>query len=191
MTDTPEDKPRILVIYAHPDPHGSHANRKMVNAASLLSHVTVTDLYGSYPDFIIDVSAEREKLLSHDIYVFQFPLQMYSCPALLKEWIDVVLAKGFAHGDGSALAGKYWRCAVTTGGAADAFSESGYNKYTMAELLQPFELTALLCRGNWLSPLVLHWARRVSDDDRNAHAEIYADWLESPLPLIEGHRWSQ
>lgn len=177
-------KSKVLVVFAHPDPYESVANKRMIEAAGQLEHVKVHDLYAAYPDFIIDVHHERELLLGHDVIVFQHPLQMYSCPSLLKEWFDVVLGKGFAHGGGNALAGKTCRFAVTTGGAAEAFSQTGYNKYSMDELLQPFELTALLCQMRWVAPLVLHWARRVSDEDREAHAELYVDWLCNPVPEV-------
>lgn len=174
--------PSVLVIFAHPDPHESVANQRMVSEISALRNVTVHDLYAAYPDFVVDVKYERNLLQCHDVIVFQHPLQMYSCPALLKEWIDVVLGKGFAHGEGGdALVGKVCRFVVTTGGAAEAFTKSGYNKYSMTELLQPFELTALLCRMEWVDPLVLHWARRVPDEDRDAFSEIYADWLKNPV----------
>lgn len=39
---------------------------------------------------------------------------------VLKEWLDRVLGKGFAFGDGSALEGKYWRSVITTGGKEEA-----------------------------------------------------------------------
>ncbi|WP_325891493.1 glutathione-regulated potassium-efflux system ancillary protein KefG [Grimontia sp. NTOU-MAR1] len=177
-------KSKVLVVFAHPDPYESIANKRMIDAARQFEHVKVHDLYAAYPDFIIDVHHERELLLEHDVIVFQHPLQMYSCPSLLKEWIDVVLGKGFAHGGGNALAGKICRFVITTGGAAEAFSQTGYNKYSMEELLQPFELTALLCQMRWVDPLVLHWARRVTDEDREAHAELYADWLCHPVSEV-------
>ncbi|ATF09720.1 glutathione-regulated potassium-efflux system ancillary protein KefG [Candidatus Enterovibrio altilux] len=175
---------KVLVLFAHPDPHESVANKILIASARQCSDVTVHDLYAAYPDFIIDVHYERELLLSHDVIVFQHPLQMYSCPSLLKEWIDVVLGKGFAHGGGSALAGKICRFIVTTGGAAKAFSQTGYNKYSMKELLQPFELTVLLCQMCWVEPLILHWARRVTDDTRSVHAAYYADWLCNPVLVV-------
>ncbi|OOF00814.1 glutathione-regulated potassium-efflux system ancillary protein KefG [Salinivibrio sp. MA351] len=193
----PQDKkdnprpPKVLVIVAHPDPDESVANRRLLESIRPLANVTVHDIYAAYPDFVVDVHHERALVTDADVLVFQHPLQMYSCPALLKEWIDVVLGKGFAHGQGGdALAGKTCRFVVTTGGAAEAFSKIGYNKYSMEELLQPFELTAALCRMHWVSPLVLHWARRVTDADRNAFAELYADWLANPLAKQEAHRGS-
>lgn len=172
--------PKILLLFAHPDPLESVANQAMIQAASKLEHVTIHDLYAAYPDFIIDMDYERNLLLVHDVIVFQHPLQMYSCPALLKEWIDVVLSKGFAHAGGNALAGKMCRFIITTGSATEAYSQTGHNKYSMKELLQPFELTAALCQMSWVEPLVLHWARRVSHDERAEHIAHYLDWLVHP-----------
>lgn len=174
-------QPSILLILVHPELDTSVANSVMIKKVQELQHVTIHDLYAEYPDFFIDVQREHELLLSHDIIVFQHPLFMYSCPALLKEWMDRVLGKGFAFGDNSKLKGKYWRSVITTGGAEEAFAPSGYNKYPLEEILQPFELTASLCRMNWLEPLVLHWARHVSDIDRYQHAEAYRVWLNAPF----------
>lgn len=172
---------KILVIYAHPEPQSSTANQIMIKKIESLQHVRVHDLYAAYPDFFIDVNYERQLLLEHDVIVFQHPLYMYSCPALLKEWFDRVLGKGFAFGHDCALEGKYWRSVITTGGKEEAFGAQGYNKYPLQEILQPFELTASLCRMHWFDPLVLHWARNISDLDRYQHAELYRQWLLDPL----------
>ncbi|WP_117235951.1 glutathione-regulated potassium-efflux system ancillary protein KefG [Vibrio maerlii] len=183
--ENPSVKPRILVIVAHPEPTTSVANKVMLKKIGALEHVTIHDLYANYPDFFIDVNYEHELLLQHDVIVFQHPLYMYSCPALLKEWFDRVLGKGFAFGEESALAGKYWRSVITTGGNEEAFAEDGYNKYPLEQILHPFELTAALCRMTWIEPLVLYWARNVSELDRYQHAELYRSWLLDPLSNIE------
>ncbi|MGF1681006.1 glutathione-regulated potassium-efflux system ancillary protein KefG [Photobacterium minamisatsumaniensis] len=177
--------PRVLVIYAHPDPLESVANREMLVEIADLPHVTVHDLYAVYPDFFIDVAAERQLVSQHDVIVFQHPLYMYSCPSLLKEWIDMVLSKGFAHGEGRQTQGKYWRSVITTGGAAEAYTPDGYNRCSIDEILKPFELSAALCRMEWMKPLVLHWARRVPKQERLQHAKDYRQWLEMPLPSQE------
>ncbi len=181
MTDTHTALPKILVIYAHPEPNSSIVNRVLIDQIKTLQHVTIHDLYGCYPDFFIDVHAEHQKLLEHDVIVFQHPLYMYSCPALLKEWLDRVISKGFAFGGGSALQDKIWRSVITTGGREEAFGEEGYNKYPLEQILQPFELTAALCRMTWVDPLVLYWARNVSDQQRAQHAHSYYQWLCNPL----------
>ncbi|UJF19208.1 glutathione-regulated potassium-efflux system ancillary protein KefG [Vibrio sp. SS-MA-C1-2] len=179
-------KPKVLVIYVHPYPQDSVANAEMIKHISMLDHVTVHDLYAEYPNFFIDTVREQALVNAHDIIVFQHPLYMYSCPALMKEWLDVVLGQGFAYGkSGDALMGKYWRSVITTGGAKTAFTSSGYNRYSLNEILQPFELTAALCRMEWLPPLVLYWARSVGEQERKAHCDSYYQWLDNPL-FIEG-----
>ena len=176
--------PKVLLIYAHPDPDASVANKAMLERVKDLQHVTFHDLYAHYPDFFIDVQYEHELLLAHDVIVFQHPLYMYSCPALLKEWFDRVLGKGFAFGQGCALKGKYWRSVITAGGAEEAFGASGYNKFPLQEILQPFELSAALCQMHWVEPLVLYWARHVSVQERQEHAEQYRQWMLDPLNAV-------
>ncbi len=178
--------PKVLVIYAHPEPHHSIANQVMIKKIISLDHVTILDLYATYPDFFIDVQVERQRLLEHDVIVFQHPLYMYSCPALLKEWMDRILAKGFAFGNKSALQGKVWRSVITTGGSIDAFGSKGYNRYPLKDILQPFELTAALCRMHWEDPLVLYWSRNISDVERYQHAEDYRQWLLDPMSNVGG-----
>ncbi|MDA0129954.1 glutathione-regulated potassium-efflux system ancillary protein KefG [Vibrio sp. MarTm2] len=181
MQSLATQKPKVLVLYAHPESQSSVANQMMLKKIKSLEHVTVHDLYAHYPDFFIDVAAEHQRLIEHDVIVFHHPLYMYSCPALLKEWLDRVLGKGFAFGKGEALKGKYWRSVITTGGQEEAFSKGGYNRYPLSEILQPFELTAALCQMHWIEPLVLYWARNVSEMERYQHAEAYRQWLNDPL----------
>ncbi|EAR54620.1 glutathione-regulated potassium-efflux system ancillary protein [Photobacterium sp. SKA34] len=181
---TRQNLPSILIIFAHPDPDESVANRAMLQNIELLGHVTVHDLYATYPDFFIDVVAEHELIAGHDIIIFQHPLYMYSCPSLLKEWFDRVLSKGFAHGDGNETVGKYWRSVITTGGGAEAYSPDGYNRYGIDTILKPFEICADLCQMHWLPPLILHWARRVTMDELSQYARAYQSWLANPL-IIE------
>lgn len=64
------NNPTILLLYAHPEPHHSIANKALISGASELEHVTVHDLYGTYPDFFIDIRHEQALLSQHDIIVF-------------------------------------------------------------------------------------------------------------------------
>lgn len=102
--------PKVLLIYAHPESPSSVANQLLLQAARRLSNVTVHDLYAHYPDFFIDIHHEQHLLRNHQVIVFQHPLYNYSCPALLKEWLDRVLARGFASGVGD------MPCAINIGG---------------------------------------------------------------------------
>lgn len=170
---------RVLVLFAHPALQKSRVNVRLAEAARAVTGITFHDLYEAYPDFHIDVSREQELLSRHDIIVFQHPFYWYSCPALLKEWQDLVLEYGFAYGPGGhALQGKTLVSALTTGGPAHAYARTGYNHFTMAELLAPFEQTALLCGMKWLPPFVVPGTIRLTDPTTIAqHAIDYAHFL--------------
>ncbi|XP_076011376.1 NAD(P)H dehydrogenase [quinone] 1 isoform X1 [Genypterus blacodes] len=43
-----------------------------------------------------DIITEQRKVQEADLIIFQFPLYWFSFPAIMKGWIDRVLAKGFA-----------------------------------------------------------------------------------------------
>lgn len=187
MSVSPEtEKPKILVLFAHPYPHLSRANRAMADAAKELSHVTVHDLYEIYPDFHIDVKREQGLLTAHDVVVMQHPFYWYSCPSLLKEWMDSVLEYGWAYGTGGdALRGKELVQAVSTGGPDEAYQAGGYNGITMAELLRPFERSATLCGMTYRNPFLLQGVRLKSQIEVEAHAAAYRGWLNDyPHPKV-------
>jgi len=159
--DTPR---RILVLFAHPALHKSWVNRRLLEAIDGLEGVTVNDLYETYPTFHIDVKREQALLLEHDVIVFQHPFYWYSSPAILKEWQDLVLEYGFAYGEGgTALEGKQFLSAVSTGGQQEAYCRSGSNRFAMRELLAPFEQTARLCGMDYLPPFVIHGTHRLRE----------------------------
>jgi len=81
--------------------------------------------------FFINVKREQQLLEDHDIIVWHLPLYWYSSTAILKEWLDLVLEHGFAYGKkGTALHGEKVFNAITTGGSADVYSETGRNRYS-------------------------------------------------------------
>jgi len=165
---------RVLVLFAHPALERSRVNRRLLRATRGLDGVTVRDLYELYPDYDVDVLAEQDALLRHDVLVFQHPLYWYSVPPLIKQWQDLVLEHGWAYGHaGDRLAGKRAVHAITTGGAADAYRPGGHNRFTMPELLRPLEQTAVLCGMLWLPPFVVHGTHRMQPPEMDLHAEEY------------------
>jgi glutathione-regulated potassium-efflux system ancillary protein KefG len=153
----------ILVIVAHPNFGKSVVNKSLFNAISSLEHVKIHDLYQTYGDGIIDIDAEQALLEAADVVVFQHPFYWYSAPSLLKEWQDLVLQFNFAYGPkGTALKGKQWLSVISTGAGKDAYQTEGDNRFTMRELLRPFEQTAFLCNMNFLPPLIAHNSRELS-----------------------------
>lgn len=177
---------RVLVLFAHPVLERSRVNRRLVSALADVDDVTVHDLYDHYPTLCIDVAREQELLLAHDVIVFQHPFYWYSVPAILKEWQDLVLEHGWAYGaGGSKLRGKITLNAITTGGPAQAYRREGYNRFTMRELLAPWEQTASLCGMQFLAPFTVHAALRVAvDEDVATRREDYRRLI---VALRDGH----
>ena len=174
---------RVLVLFAHPSLERSEINAEMLRISRATAGVTVVDLYADYPDYRIDIDREQQRLLDHDVVVFMFPLYWYSTPPILKEWQDLVLEYGFAYGhEGHALHGKTFLCALSAGGAADAYRAEGYNHFTLRELLRPLEQTAILCGMHYLAPFALFGARTAVEEGRVPHH--LSEWRQ----LLEGLR---
>ena len=152
----------------------------MAAAAATIPGITVRDLYELYPDFAIDVSVEQAVLRAHDLVVFQHPFHWYSVPSIFKEWFDLVLEHGFAYGSGgTALHGKEWLSAITTGGPEVSYSSGGSNSFSMRELLAPLEQTARLCGMKFLEPFVIHGVHQMESDTLiEAAVQRYRSHLE-------------
>ena len=172
---------KLLVYYAHPGHKYSHANRAMWRRARSVTGITRVDLYGEYPRFDIDIDREQQRLLDHDVILFQFPMFWYSTPSLVKEWEDLVLEHGFAYGrGGAALKGKTMMLAVTAAGPRDAYTRRGYQRYAIRTFLTPLEQTAHLCDMTFPAPYVLYSSLNAPADGLvEPHAEGYQRLLEA------------
>jgi glutathione-regulated potassium-efflux system ancillary protein KefG len=172
---------RVLVLFAHPVLERSRVNRRLLDSIRDLDGVTIHDLYEEYPTLDLDVAREQALLLAHDVIVFQHPFYWYSCPAILKEWQDLVLEHGWAYGEGGTqLRGKITLNAITTGGPEAAYRKGGYNRFTMRELLAPWDQTAHLCGMKFLAPFAVHAALKISGDaDLAASRAAYVRLIEA------------
>jgi glutathione-regulated potassium-efflux system ancillary protein KefG len=172
---------RVLILLAHPVLERSRVNRRLIAEAREVAGVTIHDLYETYPTLAIDAKREQRLVLDQDVIVFQHPFYWYSTPAILKEWQDLVLEHGWAYGHGGTqLRGKITLNAITTGGPEAAYRRDGYNRFTIRELLAPWEQTAYLCGMRFLAPFAVHAALRVSgDEDMAAARAAYRALLEA------------
>lgn len=177
----------LIVYYAHPGHKFSHANCEMSAVASRLDGITYVDLYRDYPRFDIDVNIEQQRLLEHDVVLFQFPMFWYSTPSMLKEWQDLVLEHGFAYGSGGdQLEGKRMLLAITAAGPEDAYSPGGYQHYPMRDFLRPLEQTARLCGMRFAAPYVLFGSLKAASD---GHLGPHVDGYRRLLGAIRDDRF--
>lgn len=170
---------KILILFAHPRFEKSKTSRALLKNIRQTSGVTLHDLYEEYPDFNIDIEREKTLLLNHQVIVWHHPLYMYSAPALLKQWLDMVLEHGWAHGSrGNNLKDKIIFNALTIGGTKEAYTAGGHNKYTISEFLRPFAQTAALCKMIYLPPFAVHGTHLLSPSDLADYARLYQTLLE-------------
>lgn len=177
----------IYLVFAHPYPSQSRANRAHLDAVRDLPGLEVCSLYERYADFDIDVAAEQAALDRAQLVVWMHPVFWYSVPGLLKHWFDTVLSHGWAYGDGAAaLRGKDCLWVATTGGTPQAYSAAGIHQRPFADFMPPIEETALFCGMNWLAPCILHDAGEIGEADLAAHARQLRQRLEAWLAAHAG-----
>lgn len=169
---------KILILFAHPKFEHSEANQAMIHAISGLENVEIRDLYELYPDFNISIQLEQEALFQADVVIWHHPIYWYSCPPLLKQWIDLVLEFGWAYGPGGVyLKDKYLLNAITSGGSDLAYSSEGRNQHPIGNFLLPFEQTAKLCLMKYLAPFHLSGTFKITDSELQIKANYYRDFI--------------
>ena len=176
---------KILILFAHPRFEKSKTNRALLKDIDSIDGVTLNDLYEQYPDFNIDADREKELLLTHQIIIWHHPFYMYSAPALLKQWIDLVLEHGWAHGrGGDNLNNKIIFNVITSGGTREVYAANAFNRFTIREFLVPFEQTATLCKMIYLPPFAVQGTHLLTAEALQFHVKMYHTLLEK---LVKGN----
>ena len=171
---------KVLIIFAHPALNKSRVNAELIKEVKGIKGVTFKDLYDDYPDFLIDVKKEQTLLLEHDLLVLQHPFYWYGCPAIIKEWIDLVLEYGFAYGPGgNALKGKKMVTAITAGGTEEDYERDGMHYYSVRDFLKPFEQTATFCGMQYLPPFIVHGATKLKTEDTAVYKSLFGQVIKA------------
>lgn len=180
---------KILINVFHPNMEQSRGNKALMEAVQDMPNVTIRDMYEEYPDFQINAASEQSILTAHDVIIFQHPLYWLSSPALMKQWEDTVLEKGFAFppGVGEKLAGKIWQTVLTVGGPEEAYTKEGPFKADFDDILIPFRLTAMYCSMQWNPVFAVHsvmpaddqYMRAISEEEMKTKTDEYRALLES------------
>lgn len=171
---------KILILFAHPAIQKSKIHKRFTDSIKNQHGITVNNLYENYPDFYIDIVAEQQLLIEHDIIVWQHPFYWYSSPAILKEWFDLVLQHGFAYGyKGQNLEGKQALSIISTGGNKDVYCTEGRNHFTINEFLVPFKQSANLCLMEYLPPFVIYGSHSLNNSDIDKYTLKYKKLLTS------------
>jgi len=110
--------------------------------------------------FSPDITAEMDKIKLADLVMFVTPIWWQGPPALLKGWLDRVLAMGFAWNSGliyekGLLRGKQAIVVGSAGGPAEFYQEGGKHEATINQMLHPINHgTLAFCGFNVHEPFV-------------------------------------
>lgn len=157
---------KTLVVVAHPDIETSVINKAWLAELRKYPELyTVHELYNVYPDWQIDVAQEQKLIEAHEKIVLQFPVFWFSSPPLLKKWLDDVLTYGWAYGSGSGykMQNRKVALAVTAGIKEQDYSITGRYKYSLDEILLPFEITTNYVNATYGSYYAFYGTESASD----------------------------
>lgn len=159
-----------LVVFADAALHRSRLGRRVGEAARKLPDVAVRDLYELYPDFFVDVRAERTLVLEAPLLVCIFHLGWFGMPSLLKEWFDTVFKADWARPEGAGcLAGKRCWAIVDCNDGPEDFGPHSRHGRPLTDFLLPLEMTARACGMTWLEPHIHYAANRADAAAIEAH----------------------
>jgi len=130
--------------------------------------------------FAPDLAREQARVAQADLLIFLFPLWWGGPPAIVKGWLERVLAYGFAYVDGARFDSGFFRdkrglIGVVTGGTPQRFSEEGVYG-PIEKVLWPMQRLALEYMGlKVLPPFVAYAAPRVDAAARAAYLDAFAE----------------
>ena len=169
---------KTLVILAHPDMENSRINKRWKEELGKYpDKITIHELYKEYPDWNINIEKEQELLSKHDNIIFEFPLYWYSSPPILKKWFDEVLSYNWAYGNEYRLKGKNIGFAVSVGGPEQEYSKEGSVRFSMNEILVPFEATIKYIKANLIPHYFVFDTENSSDEKLSENAENYIKYI--------------
>lgn len=167
---------KTLIIVTHPDIDKSTINKRWVEELKKFPEkYVVHQLYKAYPDEKIDIRTEQGLIENYDKVVFQFPYYWFNCPALFKKWLDEVLIHGWAYGSksGYKVGDKKIALAITLGADENEYTPTAVYKYTLTELLRPFELTFEFVKADY-RPYFAYYGIEYNSSE---------EWIEKSVPL--------
>jgi NAD(P)H dehydrogenase (quinone) len=166
------------------DPHRFHVQTEQTLAARTCA-------------FAPDIAREQARLAPADCLILQFPLWWGGAPAILKGWIDRVLAYGFGYVDGrrfetGLFRGRRAMLCVTTGGTPARFSPDGVYG-PIGPILMPLQKLALGYMGfDVAEPYVAYGVPRSDEAERKQHLDAFAKaacaLAELPVTRSEDYR---
>ncbi|WP_044533188.1 NAD(P)H-dependent oxidoreductase, partial [Bacteroides intestinalis] len=155
------------------------------DAIKEMDDVAIFNLYEMPDENILNMDA-WSRIISHaNAVIYQFPFYWMSAPSLLKKWQDGIftyLAKT------PAVAGKPLLVATTTGSEFDAYRSGGRNRFTVDELLRPYQCGAVHAGMIWQTPFVVYG---MGTPDAEKNIALAADLYKKRVMVLIGKNKSE
>ncbi|WP_455497074.1 NAD(P)H-dependent oxidoreductase [Coprobacter sp.] len=139
----------IVLLLSHPDIFKSVANKMLLEVANSIPEIEVINLYDK--DF--DVDSQIKAIDKAAALIFQFPFYWASAPSQLKKWIDEVFT---SIAKTEVVKNKPLLVVTTTASEYEAYRSGGRNKFTVDELLRPYQMLANHSGMIWQTPFVVY-----------------------------------
>ncbi|XP_075045210.1 NAD(P)H dehydrogenase [quinone] 1 [Mixophyes fleayi] len=141
-----------------------------------------------------DIVEEQKKLDAADLVIFQFPVQWFGPPAILKGWFDRVLTQGFAYSlsamyDNGHFKNKKAVLSFTTGGLESMYGPTGING-DINVILWPIQQGTLhFCGFQVLEPQINYSIAHTPAEKRSLILEAWQArldriWEEQPINFV-------
>ena len=173
-------KNKILILFAHPLYEKSRVNQILNSYIPSSEYITFHDLYEEYPEFEIDIPREQQLILSHDVIIWQHPMYWYSCPALLKQWMDMVLHfKGKNDLEIHQLQGKAVFQVMSIGDQQKTLLDDSPDTTPISQYLIPFKRVVEFSNMLYLPPFLVRIPKMSSVEDIHQKGKYYQYILEA------------
>lgn len=148
---------KVLIINGHPKPHESYTQRFFYESVATEETVDFVEL----SEMTLENKNARVDLTTYDRILLQFPIYWYSAPALLKQWIDETFRSTMPY-----LKHKEFGVIVFFGSAQHKFGSGNAERYTIDEMLKPFEMLANYFEMHYLPPFAVFQFSYLTDIKR-------------------------
>lgn len=173
---------KTLILVSHPKVEESGTQEFLKTSAGSLDNTTWRYIDKRYQDHQLVVADEQKLLRQFDRIVFQFPMYWYSSPASLKRYMDDVFTRSFVVAK-QGLKGKELGLVLTLGDSVKDFQAGGREKFTISELMRPFEAFANKAGMTYLKPFVISQFSYLDVSEKQRLLVAYLQYLSASMPL--------
>lgn len=180
---------KTLIINANPRYQESSTNKFLQMASQWLGDqvqwVQLDEQINSLELSDAMITDFQHQLLAADKIIFQFPMYWYSAPASLKVYIDQVITTNLNLKD------KVLATVMTIGNNLDDYQAGGSEKYSISEILKPYQALANKLQMKYIKPFVIDRFAYMEEQQKMQLIVEYLMLLSNlePLSFSQKQQW--